>query len=72
MDSERNKSKIIPLVLKFKNINNIKIYLQLWCLIIQNEAYKNGRKLEEQQLTKEDVPVIVEKCINFIYANGEI
>lgn len=34
-------------------------------------AHNNGALLEQQQLTKNDVPVIVEKCINFIYANGK-
>ncbi|GLV33934.1 Rho GTPase activating protein at 15B [Carabus blaptoides fortunei] len=45
---------------------------KLWCVVIQTEAYRNGRRLDEQQLTKDDVPVIVEKCINFIYAHGSM
>lgn len=45
---------------------------KLWCYVTQQLAYKNGRKLEEQQLTKDDVPVIVEKCLNFIYVNGSM
>lgn len=33
-------------------------------------AHNNGANLDQQQLTKNDVPVIVEKSINFIYARG--
>lgn len=45
---------------------------KVWCYITQQISNKNGRKLEEQQLTKDDVPVIVEKCMNFIYVNGSM
>lgn len=45
---------------------------KIWCYVIQNEAFKNGRKIDEQQLTKDNVPVLVEKCINFIYAHGSM
>lgn len=34
-------------------------------------AHNNGPSLKEQQLTKNDVPVLVDKCINFIYAHGK-
>lgn len=45
---------------------------KVWCYVTEQVAYKNGRKLDEQQLTKDDVPVIVEKCLNFIYVNGSM
>jgi hypothetical protein len=41
-----------------------------WTELIKKEAHKNGRLLKEQQLTKDDVPVVVDKCVNYIYANG--
>ncbi|XP_018335487.1 arf-GAP with Rho-GAP domain, ANK repeat and PH domain-containing protein 1 [Agrilus planipennis] len=43
-----------------------------WCHIVRMSAHSNGALLEQQQLTKNDVPVIVEKCINFIYAHGSM
>lgn len=46
-------------------------YCQIWRHIIQEVAHNNGPSLKEQQLTKDDVPVLVDKCINFIYAHGE-
>lgn len=45
--------------------------LQIWRHIITEVAHNNGPSLKEQQLTKDDVPVLVDKCINFIYAHGE-
>ena len=42
-----------------------------WHYIIKSAALKNGTSLEEQQLTKDFVPVIVDKCINFVYAHGK-
>ncbi|CAH1958962.1 unnamed protein product [Acanthoscelides obtectus] len=45
---------------------------KVWCHIIKLEAHNNGANLEQQQLTKNDVPVIVEKCVNFIYAHGSM
>lgn len=44
---------------------------QIWCHLIRIASYNNGACLNEQQLTKNEVPVIVEKCINFIYLHGE-
>lgn len=41
-----------------------------WHFIIKAAALRNGTSLEEQQLTKDFVPVIVDKCINFVYAHG--
>jgi Arf-GAP with Rho-GAP domain, ANK repeat and PH domain-containing protein 1 len=45
---------------------------KIWNAIINDEAHANGAKLYEQQLTKDNVPVLIDKCINFIYTNGEI
>ncbi|CAG9856103.1 unnamed protein product [Phyllotreta striolata] len=45
---------------------------KVWCHIVKLEAHNNGANLDQQQLTKNDVPVIVEKCINFIYAHGSM
>lgn len=44
----------------------------MWCHIIKLGAYNNGAYLEQQQLTKNDIPVLVEKCINFIYTHGSM
>lgn len=41
-----------------------------WQRIIRAAAVNNSRSLADQQLTKDDVPVIVDKCINFVYAHG--
>lgn len=46
--------------------------LQIWRHIIQEVAHNNGPSLKEQQLTKDDVPVLVDKCINFIYVHGSM
>lgn len=43
-----------------------------WASIILDEAHSNGSKLHEHQLTKDNVPVLIDKCINFIYTNGKI
>lgn len=43
---------------------------KIWNAIINDEAHANGSKLNEQQLTKDNVPVLIDKCINFIYTNG--
>lgn len=45
---------------------------KVWCHIIKLEAHSNGANLDQQQLTKNDIPVIVEKCINYIYAHGSM
>ncbi|KAL1517999.1 hypothetical protein ABEB36_001689 [Hypothenemus hampei] len=45
---------------------------KVWCHIVKLEAHNNGANLDQQQLTKNDIPVIVEKCINFIYAHGSM
>ena len=37
---------------------------------IEIELFNNGDTLEEQQLTKDDIPVLVDKCIKFVYGQG--
>ncbi|XP_078041879.1 rhoGAP_ARAP and RA_ARAPs domain-containing protein RhoGAP15B isoform X2 [Augochlora pura] len=41
-----------------------------WRHALYQAATTCGPDLEEQQLTQDDVPVILDKCINFIYAHG--
>lgn len=45
---------------------------KVWCHIVKLEAHNNGANIDQHQLTKNDIPVIVEKCINFIYAHGSM
>ncbi|XP_065160617.1 arf-GAP with Rho-GAP domain, ANK repeat and PH domain-containing protein 2 isoform X2 [Atheta coriaria] len=45
---------------------------KVWCHIIKLAASDNGPNLNQQQLTKDDVPVIVAKCINFLYVYGSM
>lgn len=45
---------------------------KIWRHIIKEVAHNNGPSLKEQQLTKDDVPVLVDKCINFVYAHGSM
>ncbi|XP_065084942.1 uncharacterized protein RhoGAP15B isoform X2 [Ochlerotatus camptorhynchus] len=45
---------------------------QIWKKIIKDTAHKNGTSIHSQQLTKHDVPVMIDKCINFIYAHGSM
>ena len=45
---------------------------QIWKKIITDVAHNNGALLRHQQLTKNDVPVVVDKCINFVYAHGSM
>jgi hypothetical protein len=42
-----------------------------WGHYIRNSAQYNGVELHQQQLTKDHVPVIVEKCINFVATHGK-
>jgi Arf-GAP/Rho-GAP domain/ANK repeat/PH domain-containing protein 1 len=59
---------------------NVTLYLRMWtsretkvwCHIVKLAAHNNGAYLEQQQLTKDDIPVLVEKCINFIYTHGSM
>lgn len=41
-----------------------------WQKQLKVTANDNGISLDDQQITKDEIPVIVEKCINFIYAHG--
>ncbi|KOC67459.1 Arf-GAP with Rho-GAP domain, ANK repeat and PH domain-containing protein 2 [Habropoda laboriosa] len=41
-----------------------------WRHALYQAATTCGSALEEQQLTQDNVPVILDKCINFIYAHG--
>uniref|UniRef100_A0A182FJX9 Rho-GAP domain-containing protein n=2 Tax=Anopheles albimanus TaxID=7167 RepID=A0A182FJX9_ANOAL len=45
---------------------------QIWRKMIRQVAHKNGPTLHGQQLTRADVPVLIDKCINFIYAHGSM
>lgn len=42
-----------------------------WRHALHQAATSCGAALDEQQLTQDDVPVILDKCINFIYAHGK-
>lgn len=44
---------------------------KVWRHIIRESAHNNGTSLRRQQLTKDNVPVIVDKCVNFIYTHGK-
>ncbi|XP_058127167.1 uncharacterized protein LOC131290618 [Anopheles ziemanni] len=45
---------------------------QIWHKVIRQAAHKNGLTLHSQQLTRGDVPVLIDKCVNFIYAHGSM
>ncbi|XP_016970701.1 uncharacterized protein LOC108038425 isoform X2 [Drosophila rhopaloa] len=45
---------------------------KIWRHIIREVAHNNGFSLGDQQLTRYDVPVIVDKCINFVYIHGSM
>ncbi|XP_055620540.1 uncharacterized protein LOC129764915 [Toxorhynchites rutilus septentrionalis] len=45
---------------------------QIWRKIVRDVAHKNGNTLHSQQLTKNDIPVLIDKCVNFIYAHGSM
>ncbi|XP_055683346.1 uncharacterized protein LOC129790114 [Lutzomyia longipalpis] len=45
---------------------------KIWRHIVKEEALKNGTLLKQQQLTKDNVPVLIDKCVNFIYAHGSM
>ena len=44
------------------------------CKVLQNfvelSVFNNGDTLEQQQLTKDGIPVIVDKCTKFVYSQG--
>ncbi|XP_032526576.2 arf-GAP with Rho-GAP domain, ANK repeat and PH domain-containing protein 2 isoform X1 [Danaus plexippus] len=46
--------------------------LKGWKYMVKLSAHNNGSHIHHQQLTKEDVPVIVDKCLSFIYAHGSL
>lgn len=41
-----------------------------WHYLIKAETVNASPHLKDQQLNMDQVPVIVEKCIKFIYAHG--
>ena len=41
-----------------------------WAKAIQDAARKNGPNFEQMQLTFDNLPVIVEKCVDFLYVHG--
>jgi hypothetical protein len=43
---------------------------QHWKEVIEMIAFNNGAELHKQQMTKDDVPVIIEQCINFVFRHG--
>lgn len=46
--------------------------LKGWRCMIKLAAHNNGAQMHHQQLTKEDVPTVVDKCLSFIYAHGSL
>ena len=42
----------------------------LWFEFLQNEITQPGKTLESSRLTSDDVPIIVDKCIQFITTYG--
>ncbi|XP_075990835.1 rhoGAP_ARAP and RA_ARAPs domain-containing protein RhoGAP15B [Anticarsia gemmatalis] len=46
--------------------------LKGWRYMVKLAAHNNGAQIHHQQLTKEDVPAIVDKCLSFIYAHGSL
>lgn len=46
--------------------------LKSWRYMVKLAAHNNGTHIHHQQLTKEDVPAIVDKCLSFIYAHGSL
>lgn len=55
------------------------LYLQMditretvaWQSVIHAAAVDNGLHLAQQQLTRDEIPTIIDKCINFVYAHGK-
>ncbi|KAM3969013.1 rhoGAP_ARAP and RA_ARAPs domain-containing protein RhoGAP15B [Aphomia sociella] len=44
--------------------------LKSWRFMVRLAAHNNGTYLHHQQLTKDDVPVVVDKCLSFVYTHG--
>lgn len=42
-----------------------------WKHAFYQAATNSGPALNQQQLNQDNVPVVLDKCINFIYAHGE-
>lgn len=42
-----------------------------WRHAFYQAATNSGPALNQQQLNQDNVPVILDKCINFIYAHGK-
>ena len=42
-----------------------------WKVMLESVAFNNGGgSLSELQLTRDDIPVIVEQCVNFVFRHG--
>ena len=42
-----------------------------WKVMLESVAFNNsGGMLSELQLTRDDIPVIVEQCVNFVFRHG--
>lgn len=41
-----------------------------WQHVIKAETINTSPHLKDQQLSKDQIPVIVEKCMKFVYAHG--
>ncbi|KAI5640870.1 rhoGAP domain-containing protein [Phthorimaea operculella] len=46
--------------------------LKGWRYMVKLAAHNNGAHIHHQQLTKDDVPAVVDKCLSFIYAHGSL
>lgn len=44
--------------------------IQHWKFALESLAFNNGQHLSEQQVTKDEIPVIVDQCINFVFRHG--
>lgn len=77
MTQENDEVKITELVI---DCITKSIYLRFnedseilkWQHIIKAETVKTSSHLEDQQLSQDQVPVIVEKCVKFVYAHGTL
>ena len=43
-----------------------------WKVMLESVAFNNGvgGSLSDLQLTRDDIPVIVEQCVNFVFRHG--
>ncbi|CAK1554623.1 unnamed protein product [Leptosia nina] len=58
----------VTLYLRFQHEKDLKG----WRYMVKLAAHNNGAYLHHQQLTKDDVPAVVDKCISFVYAHGSL